>query len=533
MPPAQWQDKVLTAATSRTFLQGATGLLIAHPSPQVLERILARCDTLIRGQVNDPGMPRGQISDANFLDLLRVLQLAFIRGPLGPSDIPSLTEQLVREYPTRDVKMNRELVKILAYLQPPDAPRAVAKQLEAGIPDAEKLHIAAYAARITTGWTTAEKLVMLRYYEQARGITGGHSLSGYIEGFARDFFTNLTLVERQQVLAAGESFPSSALSVLAKLPENVGPEVLAEIRALDQRLEGKTGEPIARLRVGIAAVLGRSGQAESLAYLRNVYLRDPLRRAPVAMSLTQHPDGENWAVLVDSLRTMEGEPAKEVLTALAKVRQRPETSEPYRNTILLGLRLGSGGGELAVRLLEQWLGQTPGSYRPDAPLENQLAAWQQWYATTFPNERPAELPKEAQPNKWSYEELASYLETAEGSTGSPTRGAQVFTDAQCINCHRFNNRGEGIGPDLTTSAQRFQRKEILESIIYPNQVISDQYASQIVIAERQNVRRHCCQTSRRQRDRAASGRQKGASRRRRHRRYSAQQNLGHARRPAE
>jgi putative heme-binding domain-containing protein len=482
VPPDQWQDKVLTAPTSRTFLQGAAGLLIAHPSPQVLERILARCDTLIRGQVNDPGMPRGQMNDANFLDLLRVVQLAFIRGPVGPSDIPSLTEQLVREYPTRDAKMNRELVKILAYLQPAEAARALAKQLESDIPDVEKMHIAAYSARVTNGWTTAEKLVMLRYYEQARGIAGGHSLSGYIEGFARDFFKNLTLVERQQVLAAGESFPSSALSVLATLPENPGAEVLGEIRKLDQRLEGLPGEPVARLRVGVAAVLGRSGEAQSLAYLRNVYLRDPQRRAPVAMSLTQHPDGENWAVLVDSLRTMEGEPAKEVLAALAKVSRRPETSEPYRNTILLGLRLGNGGGDMAVRLLEQWLGQTPGSYQPDAPLENQLASWQQWYAETFPNERPAELPKEAQPNKWSFEEIASYLETAEGRAGSPSRGAQVFTDAQCINCHRFNNRGEGIGPDLTTSAQRFQRKEILESIVYPNQVISDQYASQIVIA---------------------------------------------------
>jgi putative heme-binding domain-containing protein len=482
VPPDQWQDKVLSSQTSRTFLQGATGLLIAHPSPQVLERILARCDTLIRGEVNDPGQPRGQISDPNFLDLLRVVQLAFIRGPVSPSDIPSLTEQLVREYPTRDPKMNRELVKILAYLQPPQAARALAKQLEADIPDIDKLHVAAYSARVSNGWTTAEKLVMLRYYEQARGMTGGHSLSGYIEGFARDFFANLTLVERKQVLAAGESFPTSALSVLAKLPENPGPEVLAEIRALDQRLEGLTGEPIARLRVGIAAVLGRSGEEQSLAYLRNVYLNDPQRRAPVAMSLTQFPDGENWAVLVDSLRTMEGEPAKEVLTALAKVARRPETSEPYRNAILLGLRLGSGGGDMAVRLLEHWLRETPASYSADAPVEDQLGAWQQWYAATFPNERPAELPKEAQPNKWSYEELASYLETAEGRAGSPSRGAQVFTDAQCLSCHRFNNRGEGIGPDLTTVAQRFQRKEILESIVYPNQVISDQYASQIVMA---------------------------------------------------
>jgi putative heme-binding domain-containing protein len=420
------------------------------------------------------------MSDPIFLDLLRVVQLALVRGDMGSGNVPSLAQLLAREYPTRSHTLNRELVKLLAYLQPPEAPRALAQQLQSDIPDVEKLHIAAYAARITNGWQTDDKLAMLRYYEQARGIEGGHSLSGYIEFFARDFFTNLTLAERQQVLAAGENFPTSALSVIAKLPGNPGADVLAELRALDGRLEGMPGEPIARLRVGIVAVLGRSGEEESLAYLRNVYLQNPQRRAPVAMSLTQHPDGENWAILVDSLRTLEGEAAREVLGTLVKIDRRPETSEPYRNAILLGLRLQSSGGELSARLLEHWLGQTP--YQPDAPLEEQLAAWQKWYAQTFPSELPAELPKEAQPNKWSYEELASFLESPEGKAGSPARGAQAFTDAQCIKCHRFNGRGEGIGPDLTTVAQRFQAKEILESIVYPNQVVSDQYASQIVIA---------------------------------------------------
>jgi putative heme-binding domain-containing protein len=144
------------------------------------------------------------------------------------------------------------------------------------------------------------------------------------------------------------------------------------------------------------------------------------------------------------------------------------------------LRLQSSGGELAVRLMEKWIDQAP--YPADAPLSEQLATWQAWYADMFPKELPAELPKELQPNKWSYEELLSFLESAEGQTGSPQRGEKAFYDAQCISCHRFHGRGEGIGPDLTTVAQRFQRKEILESIVYPNQVVSDQYASQIVIA---------------------------------------------------
>ena len=196
------------------------------------------------------------------------------------------------------------------------------------------------------------------------------------------------------------------------------------------------------------------------------------------MSLTQHPEGENWAILVDSLRTVDGDAARQIVSTLAKIDRRPETSEPYRNAILLGLRLDSNGGDLVTRLLEKWVGQA--SYKQDAALSEQLAAWQTWYATTFPNERPAELPKETVKNKWSYEELLAYLESPEGKAGSAARGAQVFKEAQCVNCHRFNGKGESIGPDLTSVAQRFQRKEILESIVYPSQVMSDQYASKTV-----------------------------------------------------
>ena len=57
----------------------------------------------------------------------------------------------------------------------------------------------------------------------------------------------------------------------------------------------------------------------------------------------------------------------------------------------------------------------------------------------------------------------------------------MFEKAQCVKCHRFGARGEGVGPDLTTVRRRFQRKEILESILYPSQVISDQYKSATVV----------------------------------------------------
>ena len=95
---------------------------------------------------------------------------------------------------------------------------------------------------------------------------------------------------------------------------------------------------------------------------------------------------------------------------------------------------------------------------------------------------PAELPHESAINKWSFAELATFLESPEGKAGNPTRGAKVFHDAQCVKCHRINGDGESVGPDLTNVGQRFQRKEVLESIVYPSQVVSDQYASRAVVA---------------------------------------------------
>ena len=57
------------------------------------------------------------------------------------------------------------------------------------------------------------------------------------------------------------------------------------------------------------------------------------------------------------------------------------------------------------------------------------------------------------------------------------RGAKLFGEANCFACHRFNGRGGAIGPDLTTIAGRFSKKDLLESIVKPNKEISDQYAA--------------------------------------------------------
>jgi len=68
----------------------------------------------------------------------------------------------------------------------------------------------------------------------------------------------------------------------------------------------------------------------------------------------------------------------------------------------------------------------------------------------------------------------------EQADGVATRGAEVFTKAQCAKCHRFDGQGESLGPDLSTVVSRFTRKELVEAIVHPSQNISSQYVSKTI-----------------------------------------------------
>ena len=61
------------------------------------------------------------------------------------------------------------------------------------------------------------------------------------------------------------------------------------------------------------------------------------------------------------------------------------------------------------------------------------------------------------------------------------KGRQAFVDAQCLACHRFGVEGGGVGPDLTAVSARFSRRDVLESILEPSKVVSEQYQNTTVV----------------------------------------------------
>lgn len=68
------------------------------------------------------------------------------------------------------------------------------------------------------------------------------------------------------------------------------------------------------------------------------------------------------------------------------------------------------------------------------------------------------------------------------------KGKEYFTQAGCYKCHRFAGDGGNTGPDLTAVGTRFDHRAMLESIIEPSTIISDQYqASQFLLDDGQIV----------------------------------------------
>ncbi len=461
-----WYETVLTTDDQRLFIQGATAMMVAFPSKDKALRVMQRA----------ADHAQTFVSDEDFAGMLRLIQLAISRNDFQPGEVASACRWLSAEFPAGDSRINAELVRLLVYLQAGGVQERFLAYLDADtIGNMDKVHLAMHLSYYQAPWAPEQKLALLGLYDQARQLEGGANLAKYLEAAARRFARSLTAEEMQVVLEQGVDFPAAALDVLFAMPERVDAETVDELAELYRALAKSRGERYDQLRVGILAVLAASQQPKAMAYLREIYDRDPERRHAVAMGLAQQPEGRNWDYLVRSIPLLDGAAAEEVLRKLRTVSYAPDAAEHLRQVIICGLRLEGEGGHEAARLLEHWTGTKPAPYGETGA--EKLAGWQRWFQKTYPYSPDPVVPVQNGHDKWTYEELLSFLEGQQGRYGSSAAGAAVFHKAQCGKCHRFGKVGGNFGPDLTSLSRRFQRRELLESIIYPSQVVSDQYRS--------------------------------------------------------
>ncbi|MFT5121894.1 MAG: putative heme-binding domain-containing protein [Kiritimatiellia bacterium] len=86
------------------------------------------------------------------------------------------------------------------------------------------------------------------------------------------------------------------------------------------------------------------------------------------------------------------------------------------------------------------------------------------------------LPKAEGPAvAWTVESALKMLKDEPLTGRSLANGKKMFSAGLCVACHRYGPEGGGIGPDLTNLAKRSDYKSILESILEPNLVVSEQF----------------------------------------------------------
>lgn len=469
MPTSIWREEVLNTADSRIALCGMLALINADPTEPTAMSILQRSSEMMTGF----------LSDVDFIDTLRLIQVALHRGEIDPAKVTSLRDQIAEEFPASEDRMNQELIRIAAFLKAGSVADRALEYIESDAPKEDRVLVGMHLHFLSPQWNAKQRFRVLKFYEELASSDSEGGLPMYITAVTRDFAKSLSLDDANALLEQGDVWRNAALAAIYKLERPVNSDTAEKLRDLDRRLvaDPQLGETERRLRTGIIAMLATATDTESGNYLRKLWRNEPERRNVIAMALSVHPEGENWDYLVRSLSVLENQSADEVLKALKKVAIATDDPMAIRQLILLGVRAEENqtSYQHVEGLLEHWTGMK----RP-AGAANTMRPWQQWYAKMYPDRAPAELPKEEE-SRWDFDQLVSYLDGDKGRYGDPLHGREVFTKAKCVDCHQFGSNGSSVGPNLSGVARRFSKREIVESILYPAHVISSQYASKKVL----------------------------------------------------
>ena len=89
--------------------------------------------------------------------------------------------------------------------------------------------------------------------------------------------------------------------------------------------------------------------------------------------------------------------------------------------------------------------------------------------------------------EWTVSELTPIVERNLQGGRNFERGRQLFGEAACAACHRFVQDGGSVGPELTGVVGRFNVHDLLESVIEPSKIISDQYEAILVTKKNGDV----------------------------------------------
>jgi putative heme-binding domain-containing protein len=449
--PRKWTDKVWEERDPTIAFNGIIALCHTNQAEPYTEKIFARLRGTIDAKVKDP---------QRLLDWLRTTQLAMVHCSARPIWTKAIAKHCEKLFPHKDWRVNRELAILLVafqregHLDSPIQPRLLKAVADSKKDRLQQIHYVYCMRLLKDGWTPETVQAVANWYEGTRSWTGGHSFVPFLENIFRDCAAGFSVADRKAILNNAEMTPLSALQVLKRLQLDRQGDLLPDLKNLQLRLSNSKG----------------------------VAMQNELRQAvddAITQTVIYNPTADTLHLTIAGVASKNPVLRFDALMALRKATSlKPKADDPVPFRTVIGAVPTFGNDKdswEAIQLLRQWTGRGFGVEKP-ALWKQEHQQWALWFNQTFPKEPPLKttitLPQTG--SKHKFEEVLAYLDK---ERGDPVKGKVVFDKANCIKCHKYGKAGEGVGPDLTTVSKRFKRADILDSIIYPSKVISDQYRS--------------------------------------------------------
>ena len=256
VPTPIWRGEVLASPETRVGIVGMLALVNADPTEATCLEVTKRAMELMANF----------LSDADFVDTLRLCQVALHRGNLKPDQVTFLRDQIAAEFPAGDHRMNHEVIRLCAYLQADSvAERALLYINDAENPSIDRTLVAMCLQFLSHDWTAKQRFEILKYYENTANAATAGSLSMYLMAVTRDFAKSLSQEDVRAILEQGAVWRNAALAAIYKLPRPIDAKTAETLRTLDRSLadDPRPGDLQRRLRTGIIAMLATSTDEKS------------------------------------------------------------------------------------------------------------------------------------------------------------------------------------------------------------------------------------------------------------------------------
>lgn len=144
--------------------------------------------------------------------------------------------------------------------------------------------------------------------------------------------------------------------------------------------------------------------------------------------------------------------------------------------------------DLRQQMTHQLLGSTPGALSLLRALDMQQIGDRKEVialATAHPQAQIRDLFERFVPEEDRVKRLGTLFKPADilNLAGEAERGRRVFfqgNGVQCKNCHRIQKEGIDVGPDLSLIGKKYNREQLLESIVEPSKNIEPAYVTHLV-----------------------------------------------------